>query len=677
MIVPMSLVEVVGRREDLDLTLRHLQALGAVQLTAPGDDSRDGDEPSDPGAPGRAGATALTRLRERVVDLLALVPDAPQPAAPEDGPVAPVAAPVVDPVAEALADDQREAVLRDLEPRVAALRAERDRLRSEQESLPRFVEALGSLEPLVPELAELDDRTLAQAHVSTIALVLDDPDRRVVAELRRQLADLLGRRHLFVTTEGTRTGATVGCLLVLSTGDVPAVEELLGTDQITRVSVPQEFASRSLRQTVAGMRDELAAVPARIAALDERLTATVMPAAAVLRAGRDRLAATTERLAANRHLVLGERTFGLRAWAPRDAVADVRSRLAGHVPGPVVVAEGRGEPAGAPVLLRNPAPARPYERLVAFLSLPRPGAVDPTSLMALLLPFFFGVMVGDVVYGAVLAVVGWWIARRWAQRGPFVADLGRVLVVGGLWSIVFGFLFGEALGNFARYKFGFEALWFYRGAPEALTPLLLFVLGIGAAHIVLGLVLGVWSSFRDRHLRHAAERVGTLAVIVGLLGLAAVVVTGLPQGLLTPAVALMVVGLVIAVIAPGGAAGLLAPLELISAVGNVLSYLRLAAVGLASVYLAIVANELALSAPLLLGLVVATFFHVLNIALAAFSPMIQSLRLHYVEFFSKFHDGGGKPFVPFGAGLPPELTALPAPAPASASRAETRPLVPA
>jgi V/A-type H+-transporting ATPase subunit I len=126
----------------------------------------------------------------------------------------------------------------------------------------------------------------------------------------------------------------------------------------------------------------------------------------------------------------------------------------------------------------------------------------------------------------------------------------------------------------------------------------------------------------------------------------------LPDALLTPAVAAAVVGLVLAVVAPGALVALLGPLELLGAVGNVLSYLRLAAVGLASVYLANVANELALGAPLVLGVLIAAFFHALNLALAAFSPMVQALRLHYVEFFGRFHAGGGEPFRPFGADLP-------------------------
>ena len=110
-----------------------------------------------------------------------------------------------------------------------------------------------------------------------------------------------------------------------------------------------------------------------------------------------------------------------------------------------------------------------------------------------------------------------------------------------------------------------------------------------------------------------------------------------------------IVGLVVVSAAHGWLGLVLGPLELVGTIGHVLSYLRLAAVGLASVYLAVVANELASVGPIWIGVVVAAFLHALNLALAGFTPAIQSLRLQYVEFFSTFFIGGGQAFRPFGA----------------------------
>src|SRR4051812_46601034 len=99
-----------------------------------------------------------------------------------------------------LSDTALRTTLDHLEPRVARLLAEEEKLRGEAEALPRSIAALDALQPLVPELGRLNDRQLANLGLASMALVLDDPDLRIVPELTRQLADLLGRGHLMVTS---------------------------------------------------------------------------------------------------------------------------------------------------------------------------------------------------------------------------------------------------------------------------------------------------------------------------------------------------------------------------------------------------------------------------------------------------------------------------------------------
>jgi V/A-type H+/Na+-transporting ATPase subunit I len=245
-------------------------------------------------------------------------------------------------------------------------------------------------------------------------------------------------------------------------------------------------------------------------------------------------------------------------------------------------------------------------------------------------------------------------------------EVGRVITLGGWWTVLFGVLYGEALGSLG-HGLGMPALWFYRGGPQALEPLLLFSLTIGLVHVVLGLSLGMWTAARGHQPRHVASKAGTLLVLAGLLGLAGISAAGLPDAFLTPALAALAVGVVVACLTQGG-------LELLGVLGNVLSYLRLAAVGLASTYLAEVANELGSRGPLLLGIIVATLFHALNLALAAFSPMIQALRLHYVEFFGQFHEGGGRLFSPLGGAVALDATPWGAAAPMSPPSTKPEPV---
>jgi V/A-type H+-transporting ATPase subunit I len=206
-------------------------------------------------------------------------------------------------------------------------------------------------------------------------------------------------------------------------------------------------------------------------------------------------------------------------------------------------------------------------------------------------------------------------------------------------------MYGEVFGTLGE-TLGFHPLWFDRG--HEVQALFLLTIGIGAGHIVLGLCLGVWLAVRRRSRHEVIEKAATLVSLAALFLLVAVLTDYLPDTFFTPAIALLVVGLAILMYSLGGIGVLLGPLELLGTVGNILSYLRIAAIGLSSIYLAQVANELAgVTGNLLLGLIIAGLFHALNIVLGAFSPTIQSLRLHYVEFFGKFYKGGGQPFRPF------------------------------
>jgi V/A-type H+-transporting ATPase subunit I len=94
--------------------------------------------------------------------------------------------------------------------------------------------------------------------------------------------------------------------------------------------------------------------------------------------------------------------------------------------------------------------------------------------------------------------------------------------------------------------------------------------------------------------------------------------------------------------------GLLLPLEILSTMGNILSYARIMAIGMASVVLSLLAALLGgMMGSIVLAVLVVVLVNALNLALGIIDPTIQGLRLHYVEFFTKFYLGGGRPFAPF------------------------------
>ncbi|MGF1470667.1 MAG: V-type ATP synthase subunit I [Rubrobacteraceae bacterium] len=638
-LVPMSKVRVIGPKARLDAVLEELHRLEMVHLI----DVEEEDFEVPALSPDERHAARADELRFLVAELEALLdllePDGEHTEAREDL------------IPGAVDTKALRAQLVEVTPGVEELRGRIEALEDEQVVLPRYVEPLRQLLPLVPELADLEEQELNLLRLDTVALVLNTDDETLVELLRDELAETVGKRFELVYRKIEESA--IGCVLVFTHDDSEEVHALLGQEHVRHVALPEEYARLSLRGTVIEMEERISELPAKLKAARVELDDLLRPHEEEWRTLLAGLRAELEQLDAA--VLVGEtgHTFVAAYWVPKKEVNQLREELEARVGGEVVVEElqvGKYDEK-MPVLMRNRRVARPFEGLVRFLDLPKPGTLDPTGLMALFLPFIFGAMVGDVVYGAVLFGIAYWMKRRFVDEGA-MRDLASVMLVGSVWAIIFGFIFGEALGNLGYILLGFDrgddvALWFYR--PDNLVPLLIFAIALGATHVVLGLVLGIWQAWQERHRGELAERLGTLLAIAGVFGVAGLAVGMLPGGVITPAVAVIIVGLVLIMSAHGMMGILMGPLELIGAFGNILSYLRIAAVGVASAYLAIVANEFAFAAPLWIGVVIAAFFHALNLALAGFSPMIQSMRLHYVEFFSKFYTGGGRAFRAFGA----------------------------
>jgi V/A-type H+-transporting ATPase subunit I len=242
----------------------------------------------------------------------------------------------------------------------------------------------------------------------------------------------------------------------------------------------------------------------------------------------------------------------------------------------------------------------------------------------------------------VLAGLG--LILHWRSRpGTLLRSVAEIIGPCALLTILAGLMFGEFFGDLGRRWFGLRPLAFDRG--EALIPFLLLAVAIGAVHILLGMILGVVSAARHR----PREAVGKGAAAIGLVFivlLLLVAVDVLPRAFFTPSVIGLLVAFPVLIVAEG----VVAPIEFLSTLGNILSYARIMALGVASVMLAVVANRMAgMLGSAAVGAVFALLFHLVNFAIGLFSPTIHALRLHYVEFFGKFYSPGGVRYEPFGA----------------------------
>ena len=625
MLVRMRLVDVVVPRAQASAAVRRLHLAGAVHLVPfclPA-----GDETGVFATGSLAAAPSVEPWRLRFDWLTELVATLETP----DVPTALVAE-LWD-----LDDQGLEARIAPLEPvgaRATSLANERDVLAADRARLEWFGQILESLAGTPGEL------TVPPGYTA-VAIVLDARDAHVIDLVEDELRDLAAGRCEIVRTP-VRRGRAAG-ILVFPGRLAAEVDAMLGGRRLDELALPPQLAGVPLSAVAGRIERELTSLGRRIerveTSLGELRECHGALASAARLVVRDRLAeAETFRAAGgSEHLVV------FSGWLPAGGIPGLRAALGA---GSAVI-ERRPTPEQlerAPVAFHNPRSVRPFEPLASFVGLPRYGSLDPTPLLAVTFPLFVGFMVGDAGYGLLLLALVVAARRRW-RESALVAAVWPVAVIAAVSTIVFGVLFGEWFGDVGR-AFGAAPIWLER--RMAIEHLLLLAVGAGVAQVGLGLALGAVNGVLLGDRRVLASRLAELVCLAGVLGL-----LGATAGVVSA-----FVGQVAAVVLAGGLLVLvgvlrfIAPIEMLGILGNVLSYARLMAVALASATLAAVANTLAaLAGNLLLGVLVAGTLHGLNFALGFFDATIQGLRLHYVEFFSKFVEIGHVRYAPFASAL--------------------------
>jgi len=310
-----------------------------------------------------------------------------------------------------------------------------------------------------------------------------------------------------------------------------------------------------------------------------------------------------------------------------------------------------------PTLLNNPKRAQPFEYLVEFISMPQYSEIDPSIMLAIIIPLMYALIMGDAGYALVSFFLAWWMVKN-SEKGSLLNQVALIWMISAIPAFIFGIAFDEYFGfthSHLASIFGFAHFQLYEGFHRltAINTLMLISILVGMAHLSLGFILGAANEWHHNK-KHAAAKICWLLILLsGFMAVASGMYNIVPI-LAFPSLVVLglsIVGLIMT-------EGIIAAVEIPGLLGNVMSYLRIAAVGVGGVIIAEAVNELLMPkldfSPIgfvifLVTLVLYIVMHFAACILAMFEALVHGARLNVVEFFGKFYHGGGAKFAPFSA----------------------------
>ena len=643
-IVKMKRLRMVAMTADREALLRRLQHMGCVEIVQP---EADPDDPqwaglTRPETGTLAAAHEEKTQAERALEVLKRYKALPKSGFLDPKPGVQEGELFDEAGAKAARDMARQ--VNDLDRRLAAIRAEENKLDAQKEALRPWTDL-----DLPLEIGSTGQVTI-QLGTLPAALPIGQAEGEIQAV--SQLAEL---------TEISADRDSRYCTLVCHASETETVLEVLKALGWSRANLRDWTGTAS--ENLARLAKETEALAGKAASIEEKL-AGMGESAPALRKLSDLAGLDASREEARGRLMDTGQTFLLEGWVPEESWPALKQELDKFPCACEVGDPAPEEYEKVPVKLKNNLLTKPLNMVTEMYSLPAYGTLDPNPLMAPFFILFYGIMMADMGYGLLMMLAGAVILKKKKPGGTF-GHLCGLLVLCGITTFIMGALTGGFFGDFLTQVVKLTTGGDF-ALPALFTPLedtMMILVGamcLGFVQIITGMAVSFVSKLKNGQVMDAVFEEVTWWIIFAGLGL---IIAGITPIVLILGGVLLVVGcvaqsyvrtggnVVMTILTAFGRTGISLCGNLYNHVtgyfGDILSYSRLMALMLAGSVIAQVFNTLgAIPGNIVIFLIISFAGNALNFALNLLGCYVHDLRLQCLEYFGKFYQDGGKPFRP-------------------------------
>jgi len=534
-----------------------------------------------------------------------------------------------------------EDLLSVIEPNIKKIEVEKEDLKSKIEHLSRYQPVLRQCQPLIQEIKkkpDLESNIIMFNRKSDLGLVEFEKE---IKEKTKGLYEIISRR----------IDENYFAVLVLYNRDFQnAIQGYLASEKLSSFELSPELRNVNLVDTSAHIESSLEKLETTLESLENEKnkiieTPEFEKLVKIYNEASDRISdfQLAEKMGGT------EKTFEIEGFLPKSKRKMFDLELKNNFGNRILITKTKAKK-DAPVLRKNPRLIRPFETITNLIQLPQYGSIDPTPLVFVFFIFFWGFMVGDVGYAAVIFSIAFILRIKFKKnQQQALQNITEIFMMSCIAAMFFGIIYFEIfgdLGEIIAHDLHLPLKPILNRYEEVQILLIISIL-IGYVIIIGGMLLGVYNNLKLGHMSHVYSNL-LLILIWGSIPVVLIIATISPDLFTTAILAdlIIIILSIVFLMKLDGIAGLIHVIERFS---NILSFARLMAIGLVGAWMGFIGNNLIRQENIFpLGIVMGLGLHLINIVILILSPTIHSMRLNVFEFFTQFVLEGGNSFKPYG-----------------------------